>query len=163
MEFIKSVGFLQMANFLLLVFILTKLFWRPASEYMAKRAKYIADAISEAEKNRNEAERLLLEYEEKISGYETEARAILSRAERQSQEKKEQLIAQAKEEAKKIKSQADWEIKQNKLQAEADLQTKVAELAVQAASQIIGQNMDSELNRALVEKFLDKVGDVNVH
>jgi len=152
-----------MANFLLLVFLLKKFFWKPASEYMNKRADYIADSLEEAETKRKEADRLLAEYEDKIRGYEDEARAILARAERQSMEKREQVLAQAKEEVKKIKSQADWEIKQSQMQAEDDLKTQVAELAVLAASQIISENMDSSLNRALVDKFLDKVGEVNVH
>lgn len=163
MDFDLSVWLIQMANFLLLVFILKILFWKPASEFMAKRARYIADSLSDADAKRKEAEKLLLEYEEKIRTYEDEARAILSRAERQSMEKREQLLAQAKEEARKLKSQADWEIKQTKMQAEDDLKRQVAELAVLAASKIINENMDSNLNRALVEKFLDKVGEVDVH
>lgn len=163
MDFDFSVWILQMANFLLLVFILSKLFWKPASEYMSKRAKYIADSLNEAEAKKKEAERLLTEYEENIRGYEDEARAILTRAEKQSLEKRERILAQAKEEARSLKSQADWEIKQNKLQVEEDLKKQVAELAVLAASKIISKNMDAELNRALVEKFLDKVGEVNVH
>lgn len=120
-----SIWIIQMANFLLLVFILSRLFWKPASEYMAKRAKYIADSLNEAEAKKKKAAELLIEYEDKIRGYEDEARAILSRAERQSLEKREQIVSEAKEEAKKIKVQADWEIKQSQIQAEEDLKNKL--------------------------------------
>ena len=54
-----SIWIIQMANFLLLVFILSSLFWKPASEYMAKRAKYIADYLNEAEAKKKKATELL--------------------------------------------------------------------------------------------------------
>ncbi len=47
---------------------------------------------------------------------------------------------------------------QEESQAELVLRRETADLSILAASRILGENLDSDTNRALVEKFLSSVG-----
>lgn len=93
-----TLGF-QIINFLLLIFILNILLYKPIMGIIEKREKRLGDADAEVKRLREEIERKLAEYEEK---------ARLARREAADQAKVS--IREGSEEAKKIVEVARGEI-----------------------------------------------------
>jgi F0F1-type ATP synthase membrane subunit b/b' len=57
-----------------------------------------------------------------------------------------------------MRTQAAADIEAAKAQAIADLRGEVATLAIGAAEQVVGRNLDQDTNVALVEAYINQVG-----
>ena len=55
-------------------------------------------------------------------------------------------------------AKAAADIEAAKVQAIADLRGEVAALAIGAAEQVVGRNLDQDTNAALVEAYINQVG-----
>ena len=64
------------------------------------------------------------------------------------------IIRKSQEEAEKIVADADKTIENERKRVLRQAQSEIADLAIEAASKIIGENVDDEKNRKLVDKFL---------
>ena len=81
----------QIVNFLILVGILTKFAYKPLMKALEDRQKKIADSIDSAERERQEAQQLKLNYQQQLSDARAEAQAIVEKAEKLAEETKEQI------------------------------------------------------------------------
>ena len=71
----------QIVNFLILVGILTKFAYKPLMQALEDRQKKIADSIDPAERERQEAQQLKLNYQQQLSDARAEAQAIVEKGE----------------------------------------------------------------------------------
>ena len=154
MEFLNNFGFnpilfiAQIINFLIILFILKKLMYKPVLEMLKKRENEIKKGIS----NKEEADKLLTEAREKES-------QILQKA----QVKANEIVDEAKNEAILLRKKNEEEIKKDteKMVSEARLtieqETKAAE---EKLTQKIGEIAISLLERSLAGIFGKKEQDV---
>ena len=63
-------------------------------------------------------------------------------------------IAATKEELERLRERAAAEIEAEKVRAVNEVRAEVADLALRAASRVVGETMTSERERRLVEEFL---------
>jgi len=66
------------------------------------------------------------------------------------------IIRKSQEEADRIVADADKTIENERKRVLRQAQSEIADLAIEAASKIIGENVDDEKNRKLVDKFLSE-------
>jgi len=145
-------------NMFVLWFILKKIFFKPVTEFMQKRTESIQKDIDDAKKDKNEAEKLRLKYEEILKGAREEAAKIISDAENTANLEYQRIINEAKEQAQAIIDKAHVAIEEERAEMVKDIKNQVASLALAAASKVIEANMDTENNRALVDKFIKEEG-----
>lgn len=147
-------------NFVILVFLLKKLLFKPVSEYMERRQKYIEEQIRQAEIDSEEAAKLRDRYLVNMKNAKSEAEELIEKAIRQGEETKEEIIEEAKKESNRLIERAKREIALEKARAIEELKTETASLALLAASQILEKKADEEVHNRLVEKFIDEVGEL---
>ena len=141
-------------NFILL-FILLKIFlFKPANKIMDERTRTIQDDLDAAKKSKEEAEALKKEYEDNISDAKQKAQEIIMKAHEDAESEKSAILKKSQEEADQLISDANKTIENERKRVLAQAQTQIADLAIEAASKIIGENLDDEKNRRLVDKFL---------
>ena len=68
-------------------------------------------------------------------------------------------MAQAQEASRRIRAEAEARIAAKEQEMLRGVRQEVAQLAVLAASQVAGKNLDRETDRAMVEEFLSEAGD----
>ncbi len=90
-----------------------------------------------------------------------EANDILTRAQKVAQESRDSDIAATKEELERMRVRAAAEIEAEKVRAIADVRAEVADLALLAASRVVGESMTDDRQRRLVDEFLSSsaIGD----
>ena len=147
----------SLLTFLLLVFILGKFAWKPLLASIDKREKNIQDAIESAETAKIEAEALLNQHKQMIADSEAKAAELMRDAKDQAQKHIDEAKQQARQEAQKMVDQATADIEREKSAALKDLRAEVANLAIQAASKIIHQELDSDKNAKLVDEYINKL------
>ena len=155
----------SIANILILYILLRIFLFKPVNRIMDERTKNIQNDIDTAKKSREEAEAIKQQYTDELSNARKEAQDIIMKAHDDAEAEKSAIIERSKTEADKII--ADAVIADAGKAAETErkrvieqAQSQIADLAIEAASKIVGANVDDEKNRRIVDDFLaDEGGD----
>ena len=138
-----------------LLFVLLRIFlFKPINKMKDERTRTIQDNLDSAEKAKTEAEELRQQYENSISEAKEQANQIIMKAHEDAESERSAIIRKSQEEAEKIVADADKTIENERKRVLRQAQSEIADLAIEAASRIIGENVDDEKNRRLVDQFL---------
>ncbi len=150
----------SIVNFLVLLFILKKLLYKPLLQMLDERKNAIEEAITNAETAKTEAEKLRKDYETRLAEARQEAQDIIAKATKLGEEVKQEIVTSAQNEATKAIQRAQEEIARERDRAVAALRDEVATLAVLAAGKVIGKTITVEDHAKLVKEFVEEVGDL---
>ncbi len=141
--------------FLIVLFLLAKLAWKPILASIKEREESIDDALKSASKAREEMANLTKSNEALLNEARAERDAMLKDA----RETKDTIIAESKERAEveynKILSSTKDAIRQEKSAAIAEIKEQVATLSIEIAERVIREELKSdEKQRQLIDKYL---------
>ncbi len=148
--------FEAVANVLILFVLLRIFLFKPINKIKAERTRTIQNNLDSAEKAKAEAEELRQQYEDSISEAKEKANQIIVKAHEDAEAERSAIIRKSQEEADQIVSSAGKTIENERRRVLQEAQTQIADLAIEAASRIIGENVDDEKNRRLVDEFLSE-------
>ena len=146
-------------SFLLLIVLIKKFAWDNITSTFEQRAKKISADIDGAESARQKAEDLAQKRETELAGSRQEATTIIENAKETAEKNKAGILADAADEAGRLKEKANQEIAQTKAEAMNSIKGDVADLTVNLASKILGQKLDQEAHKELIDRYIDKLGD----
>lgn len=139
------------------LFVLLRIFlFKPINKLMNERTQSIQKDIDDAEKAKAEAEELRRQYSDSISEAKEEANRIIMQAHDDAESERASIIRKSHEEADQIVSAASETIENERKRVLQQAQSEIADLAIEAASKIVGANLDDEKNRRLVDEFLSE-------
>ena len=144
----------QIVHFLLLLFILNKLLYKPIFDLFDRRKQRIADGLAEADRVRAEAATERATLEAQIAEERRTSQERLRTAVAQSEEAAKNRLAEAQAEADKLIADARTEAEHTRQQALSGLQSQVADLAMSATAKVLGEAVDEPKHRALIDRFL---------
>jgi len=145
-------------NFLLFVGILVALLKGALSSAFKARAKELEDKLSQAERDRAEADRQIRELEAKMAGLQQELEGIMAKAGVEAEAEKERILESAKAEAAQILEQTRAEIGAQQRQAEAELRALVADLVVAGATRRLEARVQGDVAAQVLDRAIDQVG-----
>ncbi|HHK6511639.1 proton-translocating ATPase, F0 sector, subunit b [Streptococcus pneumoniae] len=146
-------------SFILLLVLIKKFAWSNITGIFEERAEKIASDIDRAEEARQKAEVLAQKREDELAGSRKEAKTIIENAKETAEQSKADILADAKLEAGHLKEKANQEIAQNKVEALQSVKGEVADLTISLAGKIISQNLDSHAHKALIDQYIDQLGE----
>ncbi|COR22811.1 proton-translocating ATPase%2C F0 sector%2C subunit b [Streptococcus pneumoniae] len=146
-------------SFILLLVLIKKFAWSNITGIFEERAEKIASDIDRAEEARQKAEVLAQKREDELAGSRKEAKTIIENAKETAEQSKANILADAKLEAGHLKEKANQEIAQNKVEALQSVKSEVADLTISLAGKIISQNLDSHAHKALIDQYIDQLGE----
>lgn len=146
-------------NLIILYVFLKKLLFKPVKNMIDSRQKEIDDMYSEAESNRSEAEEMRSAYEEKLSAADAESEKILKDAMRRAQLREEEILRDADAKAARTLERAEEQIEREKKQAINDVKNEISAIAVDIAAAVIERDVDAADHEALIDEFINKMGD----
>ncbi|HEW1592066.1 TPA: F0F1 ATP synthase subunit B [Streptococcus pneumoniae] len=146
-------------SFILLLVLIKKFAWSNITGIFEERAEKIASDIDRAEEARQKAEVLAQKREDELAGSRKEAKTIIENAKETAEQSKANILADAKLEAGHLKEKANQEIAQNKVEALQSVKGEVTDLTISLAGKIISQNLDSHAHKALIDQYIDQLGE----
>ncbi|HFS6130422.1 TPA: F0F1 ATP synthase subunit B [Streptococcus pneumoniae] len=146
-------------SFILLLVLIKKFAWSNITGIFEERVEKIASDIDRAEEARQKAEVLAQKREDELAGSRKEAKTIIENAKETAEQSKANILADAKLEAGHLKEKANQEIAQNKVEALQSVKGEVADLTISLAGKIISQNLDSHAHKALIDQYIDQLGE----
>jgi len=141
-------------SFLFFVFLLRKFAWGPILEALDRREKRIHGAIEAAEKSRAEAGKILEEERAALDAARAEAKGIVAEATADAGRRTEVILAEARKEAGKLIERARLEIRREEAQAIEHVRTEAVEIALEAATRLIGRSMAGDDHRRMISEFI---------
>lgn len=145
-------------NFLLLVFILWKLLYKPAVAMFEQRRQTIQTALDDAAESRELARQQKEDYDKQMANAYNEAQAIINEAKAKASLQADEIIVEAGKKAEEMKAQAAISIEREKAAALNELKSQIADLASLAAAQIMEREVASSDNDAIVNNIIESAG-----
>jgi len=147
-------------TFLIVLFLLKKLAWRPILDALHSREQSIESALEAAKEAKEEMARLQASNEDLLKEARNERDLMLKEA----KEIREKTIAKAEQEAKEkadaILARATADIENEKLAAMTELKNQVGEISLNIAEQVLRKKLsDDNEQKALID---DLVKDINL-
>jgi F-type H+-transporting ATPase subunit b len=150
--------FWTLVVFLVLLFVLTPFAFRPLLQMMEAREKSLADALALANRDREEAARVLSETRAQLEAARSEAQKFIADGRATAEKMRTQMLEDTKKQQDDLLARARRDIDGEKVKAIAELRSEAIDLALKGASRVIEKNLDDATNRKLVEDFLKTVG-----
>lgn len=141
-------------NFLLLLFLLRRILYKPIVGMLDDRRRRIEESIERAAQVRLESERADQEREARLAQTRREIQDMLGQATQMAERIQADARADAQHQAQRIVDRAQQEAQAERTQSMAELRREVANLSIMAAERVIARNLDDRAQRQLVEEFL---------
>jgi len=148
---------LQAGNVLIVLLVLGHFLFKPLGRLMEERTKFVEDSLANAERQREEAQQLLAQYQEQLRNAQAEAREIVARATREAEELARQRKQETEAEIQRMLEQAKAEIEAERLRALESIRDEVATLTLMAAERVIARELNEADHKRLVEQMLAEV------
>lgn len=147
----------MMINFIILMYVLVKLLYRPIQGILEERRQKIAQDYADAEKAKQVAEQLQAEARKKLEEAHVEAYEIIERARSEAERLRDELITQARREAEQLRQRSQKEIERAKQIAKTELKEEAVELALLSVKKVFEKNKNLQLNDALIRGVLEEI------
>lgn len=134
-------------------------FFNPARKFLEKRKQGIADDINSAKKDREEAERLKAEYEDKLKDVDSQVEEIMSEARKRALANENRIVADAREEAGKIVDNANREAALEKQKIANEVKEEMVNVASMMAGKIVAASMSEAERKVLLDETLKEMGE----
>lgn len=154
-----NLGYLlvQIFNFLILFVILYAWVYKPVLGLLEKRRQSIAQGLEDARVAAEARQHAEEEAQKIIADAQAKANEIVREASERAEAVAKEIKAEAEEDIVKAREAALAEAKLERDRLLADVRGQVAALAMAAAQKIIGEAMDEQRQRALLQEFFSGV------
>lgn len=127
---------LHLFNFAILAGGLYLLLYRPVKNFMEQRQNHYESMHQQAQQDREQAEKLKAEYEDKMSQVEAAITQRKTEAEQELSQLRSQRVAEAKQEAEAILAKARESAKREQEELVSSVSKELVDMAVTAAEKI---------------------------
>lgn len=141
---------------LVLYLILKHFFFEKVHKFMVARQEAVQKELDDAKQTKDDADAMLANYKETLSGAEEEKRKIIKEAKVIADRRADAIVSDAQNQAVQLLSDAHKKIEAEEEKAVVQLKKEIASLAVQAAGQIMEKEMDDSSQEDLVNKVLEE-------
>jgi F-type H+-transporting ATPase subunit b len=149
----------SMVNFGILLYLLKRLLFKPALEFLDRRREQIASRINAARASELEAKQLVVEREAELQQARGRAEEILDAARRDA----EAIIAQARNAAKsdadKILSDGKHRLEQERDNMIHELREAYADIAILGAERVLDREIRIDDHRRLLDQLLEEINE----
>ena len=136
---IEPVWFLtQMGSFLLFLFLLNIILFRPFLKVLAQREDRVKSSLDAAGQSESEREAIMIAIQEELSEAHGKAKTIVAAARDEGTEEQKKLLDAAQSEATEISDKAAEELRAATESARAGLRADVEKIAADITKRLVG-------------------------
>jgi F-type H+-transporting ATPase subunit b len=144
-------------NFAVFFYIAWKVVLVPVGGRLSDRRDRIEQGLKDADAARRDREAAADQRAVVLAEARREASEIVSRAQKLSEELRENGVAKTQAEVDRMRERALADIDAERIRALSDVRGQVADLALLAAGKVVGETMGSDREKRLVDEFLAQV------
>ncbi|MCP5348050.1 MAG: F0F1 ATP synthase subunit delta [Gammaproteobacteria bacterium] len=154
MELSWSTFVLEIINFLVLVWILKRFLYRPVLDIVDKRRQSINDELQQARQQRDEADRLKGEYENRLADWEQERQQLRDKLAEELDEERSRQLTALQEQLRSEQEKAAVSEQQRRAETSRQTELQALQQASGFAARLLQEASGPELETRLVELVL---------
>jgi len=144
-------------TFLVLLVVFNKLAWQPLKAVLQTREELIRKSLDDAQRAKQELERLHVESQRILTEARVQADKILSETRSDANRLRDELKQKAQSEAAGIVKNAERQIEMETARALQQIRTEAVDLSVALASKLLERNLTKEDNERLIEETFRQI------
>ena len=144
----------QILSFLILLFVLSKLLYKPVIKMLDERAERIKESLSAAEKAKEDAASSAEKIEKELISARQEGQKIIDQAKKLSEEFKDKEKSKALEEIESLIEKSKSDLEKETRVAINELRKNFSILVLEAAEKVVDKEIDENTHTKLIEKVL---------
>lgn len=148
-----------LANTVALFLVMKKYLFGPVMKMITERQQEVDDLYAAAGQDRQQAQQLRAEYEQKLAAAQQTSERLVKEAVARGHARQEDIVRQANDEAAAIRQKAQADIAREKKKAINEAKSEIAGLAVDIAGKVVGSSLDVKDQAALVDQFIEELGE----
>lgn len=147
----------ELITFLVMLAILARYVYPEIVRLAEARQRVVVEQLKEAEQSRADAEERLKEAEAKLADARKTAQSVIDAANKSGEQLRQELRQKAEEESRRTVEAARKEIEAERDEAVRSVRREVSELVVAATEKVIGETLDDDRQRKLIDKAIAEV------
>lgn len=147
----------QLGALLVLILVVIVFAYKPIKKILKQRQDYIENNIKEAEENKAKWQENQLKSETTVLESNRTAANIVAEAKLDAEKERNIILDQTAKDVEKMKRDAENDIARMEKEAEEQIKEEMVTIALAAAEELLGREVDSSDNTRLVEEFIDQV------
>jgi len=144
----------QILSFLILLFVLSKLLYKPVIKMLDERAERIKESLSAAEKAKEDAASSAEKIEKELISARQEGQKIIDQAKKLSEEFKDKEKSKALEEIESLIEKSKSDLEKETRVAINELRKNFSTLVLEVAEKVVDKEIDENTHTKLIEKVL---------
>jgi F-type H+-transporting ATPase subunit b len=159
---VKSINWtlvFNLVNFAILLYLLKRLLFKPAIEYLDRRRETIHDRMQTAQADEERAARLVAEQKETLADARKRAEGIAEAAQREAEAAIAAAKGEAREAAERILENGRRQLAQERDRMIAQLREAYAEITVLGAERVLDREIRIEDHRRLLDQLLEEIDE----
>ena len=149
----------QLCNFGIQLFLFKRFLFEPVRKILEKRQQEVDMVFADAEQANIAAQEAKESYESHLANARVEAEEITAKAVANAKLQSEQILSLAKEESDKLRAKTTADIELERQRAMSEAKGEISKMAVEIASKLVEKEIDENAHAALIDKFLDEIGE----
>ena len=145
----------QAAAFILLVWVLKRMAWKPLLKLLDERREKIRTGFEEIEKAKKDVEELKRQYEQAHARIDEEGRQKLQQVIDEGKRVARELQDGSRREARTILEKAKEDIVLEVAKAKVTLRNEIADLTLAATERLLGEKLDETKDKEIVLDFIE--------
>ena len=150
----------QIVGFLVLLYILSKLLYRPLLKVMDERADRIKESLEAAERAKEQAVASQEQMQEDMRKAREEGQQMIAQARDVASRFRDEEMAKAREEIAAERAKAEADIQRERDAAIEDLRQEFAGLAISAAERVVERSLSESDHRSIIDRVLEESGTI---
>lgn len=147
-------------NLILLYLGMKKFLFHPITKLMEDRKSSIEQGLKDSENAKLEAAEARKKYDEQIKSIKLDSDKLLNEARVKAAREYDDIVANAKKDALAIVQKGHEDVERERAEMLKQTKQQIAVLAIAAATKLVQVNMDTDANKAMVDKFIDEAGAI---
>ncbi|MBL7200168.1 MAG: F0F1 ATP synthase subunit delta [Anaerolineae bacterium] len=147
---------LQIVNFLVMVFILTRFFFKPVVRILDERSKKVTSALEEAEQREKRATEMAAEYEQKLVEVQEQVVNMKQSAQEELEQTKQKYLDETRQEIQAMREKAEGELKEARQQGIYQHRRELGHLVTTLSGRLMREAGGDAFQRTAVDRFVER-------
>ncbi len=147
----------QIINFLVMVLILTRFFFKPVVRILDERSKKVTSALDEAQRREQEAAEIRTQYEKKLAETQEQVLVMKQQAQEDVDQARQRVLDETRVEIQKMREKTERELGEARHQAVIQHQHELGSLVTTLSGQLVQETGGVPFQKASMEDFVTRL------
>jgi len=148
----------QILNFAIMVFILSRVFFKPVIRILDQRSERVTQALQEAEEREQKAAEAQKEYERTLADAQEQVLVMQQQAQEELLQTKQEVLAEARVQVQAMQETTERDLEQARRDAITEHRRELGHLTIELSGRLMRQAGGVALQEATLQEFLDRLG-----